>query len=93
MSLRPTYEAVRAGTIANILLDAIPCAGLGGQGFSANCFCPTLANAAIDSACKPVNLRLLCKSVAGKLRRFYLIIMCTPGHLPMTQTMCLSIRV
>ena len=53
VSLRPPHAAIKAGTIANILLKAIERAGLGGKGFSAKCFRPTGANAAIDSNCKP----------------------------------------
>ena len=53
MSLRPPYAAIRAGTIANILLDAKQCARLSGQGLFAKCLRPTLAKAAIESNCKP----------------------------------------
>ena len=53
VSLRPPYAAIRAGTIANILLDAIQCARLSGQGRFAKCLRPTWAKAAIDSNCKP----------------------------------------
>ena len=88
VSLRPPYAAIKAGTITNILLDAIPC-------LVARVFLPYLFD--LQSRTLQLTLtvsrRLLCKLVTGRLRKCFLIIMCTPGHLPITQTMYLCIRV
>lgn len=53
LSLNKPYSAIKADTVAKILSESIKLAGLGDKGYTAKCFRPTAANAAIESGCQP----------------------------------------
>ena len=53
ISLSSPYAAIKAETVSKVLSEAIVLAGLGGKGYSAKCFRPTAANAAIKAGCDP----------------------------------------
>ncbi|KAK6165446.1 hypothetical protein SNE40_022373 [Patella caerulea] len=53
LTLTRPYRPIKSDTIAKILTDSINTVGLAGQGFTAKCFRPTAANAAVKMACNP----------------------------------------
>jgi integrase len=53
IALSSPYSAISAGTIANILSDAIQAAGLQGRGYSAKSFRPTGATRSVAAGIKP----------------------------------------
>jgi len=57
LSLQRPYKALAAKSISGLLNSAIDLAGLGKKGYSAKCFRPTGATAAVDSGLGPDKAR------------------------------------
>jgi len=57
LSLLRPYNALSAKSISGVLASAIELAGMGGKGFSAKCFRPTGATAAVDTGLCPNKVR------------------------------------
>jgi hypothetical protein len=53
LSLNKPYSSIKAETVSKVLSEAISLADLGDKGFTAKCFRPTAANAAIQAGCNP----------------------------------------
>ena len=53
IALQPPFRALKAGTVANIMEDAIRLAGLGNHGYSAKDFRPIGATTAFESGTNP----------------------------------------
>lgn len=53
LSLNSPFTAISADTVSKILSNAICLAGLGDKGYTAKCFRPTAANAAIQAGVDP----------------------------------------
>lgn len=58
LSLRPPFQGINAQTVAQVLNSSIIDAGLNPQHFSAKCFRPSAATAAIVTGCDPNSTRV-----------------------------------